>query len=68
MTEKQDMCFVRHYPDGSHKYPEAKFKVMLEFLVDNVYVVLGDKVFQQSVGIPMSTNVLSNWQTHFIFI
>jgi hypothetical protein len=29
---------------------------MLGFLVDNIYVVFGDKVFQQSVGIPMGTN------------
>jgi hypothetical protein len=26
------------------------------FLVDNIYVVFGDQVFQQSVGIPMGTN------------
>jgi hypothetical protein len=29
---------------------------MLGFLVDNIYVVFGDQVFQQSVGIPMCTN------------
>jgi hypothetical protein len=29
---------------------------MLGFLVDNIYVVFGDQVFQQSVGIPRSTN------------
>ena len=29
---------------------------MLDFLVDNIYVVFGDQVFQQSVGIPMGTN------------
>ena len=26
---------------------------MLEFLVDNIFVVFGGKVFQQIVGIPM---------------
>jgi hypothetical protein len=26
------------------------------FLVDNIYAVFGDQVFQQSVGIPMGTN------------
>ena len=25
-------------------------------IVDNIYVVFGDQVFQQSVGIPMGTN------------
>jgi hypothetical protein len=29
---------------------------MLGFLVDNICVVVGDQVFQQSVGIPMGTN------------
>ena len=29
---------------------------MLGFLIDNIYVVFGDHVFQQSVGIPMGTN------------
>jgi hypothetical protein len=29
---------------------------MLGFLVDNIYVVFGDQVFQQSVGISMGTN------------
>jgi hypothetical protein len=28
---------------------------MFVFLVDNIYVVFGDQVFQQSVGIPMGT-------------
>jgi hypothetical protein len=29
---------------------------MLEFLIGNIYVVVGGQVFQQSVGIPMGTN------------
>ena len=29
---------------------------MLEFLVDNIFVVFAEKVFQQTVGIPMGTN------------
>ena len=29
---------------------------MLEFLVDNFFVIFGGKVFQQIVGIPMGTN------------
>jgi hypothetical protein len=31
-------------------------KGMLDFLIDNIYVVFRDHVFQQSVGIPMGTN------------
>ena len=29
---------------------------MLEFLVDNIFVVFAGKVFQQIIGIPMGTN------------
>ena len=28
---------------------------MLEFLIDNIFVVFGGCVFQQTIGIPMST-------------
>ena len=29
---------------------------MLEFLIDNIFVILGGRVFQQTVDIPMGTN------------
>ena len=53
---KQDTYFVRHHSDSPYKYSETDIKGMLGFLVDNIYVVFGDQVFQQSVGIPMGTN------------
>jgi hypothetical protein len=53
---KQDTYFVRHHSDSPHRYSEADIKDMLGFLVDNIYVVFGDQVFQQSVGIPMGIN------------
>ena len=37
-------------------YTEEDIINMLEFLVDNIFVVFGGKVFQQIVGIPMGTN------------
>jgi hypothetical protein len=46
---------VRHHSDSPYKYSDADIKGMLGFLVDNIYVVFGDQVFQQSVGIPMGT-------------
>ena len=48
--------FVVHHSDATHKYSEVDIKNMLEFLIDNIFVVFGDQVFQQSVGIPMGTN------------
>ena len=56
MIGKQDTYFVRHHSDSPYKYSEADIKGMLGFLVDNIYVVFGDQVFQQTVGIPMGTN------------
>jgi hypothetical protein len=47
---------VRYHSDSPYKYSEADIKDMLGFLVDKIYVVFGDQVFQQSVGIPMRTN------------
>jgi hypothetical protein len=53
---KQDTYFVRHHSDSPYKYSEADIKSMLGILVYNIYVVVGDHVFQQSFGIPMGTN------------
>ena len=38
------------------KYTEDDIIKMLGFLVDNIFVVIVGKVFQQIVGIPMGTN------------
>jgi hypothetical protein len=48
--------FVEYHFDSTHKYSEVEIKKMLEFLIDNIYVVFGGQVFQQPVGIPMGTN------------
>ena len=48
--------FVKEHSDSKNKYTEDGIINMLEFLVDNIFVVFGGKVFQQIVGIPMDTN------------
>ena len=48
--------FVKEHSDSENKYTEDDIINMLEFLVDNIFVVFGGKVFQQIVGIPMGTN------------
>ena len=48
--------FVKEHSASKNKYTEDDIINMLEFLVDNVFVVFGGKVFQQIVGIPMGTN------------
>ena len=47
--------FVKEHSDSKNKYTEDDIIKMLEFLVDNIFVVFGGKVFQQIVGIPMGT-------------
>jgi hypothetical protein len=39
-----------------HRYSEVDIKEMLGFLIDNIFVVFGNQIFQQTVGIPMGTN------------
>ena len=48
--------FVKEHSDSKNKYTEDDIINMLEFLVDNIFVVFGGKFFQQIVGIPMGTN------------
>ena len=45
--------FVKEHSDLKNKYTADDIINMLEFLVDNIFVVFGGKVFQQIVGIPM---------------
>jgi hypothetical protein len=49
-------CFVKHHSDSTKKLFETDIFNMLEFLIDNIYVMFGGRVFQQTVGIPMGTN------------
>jgi hypothetical protein len=48
--------FVDHQSDSTKKFSKADIFNMLEFLIDNIFVMLGGRVFQQTVGIPMGTN------------
>ena len=49
--------FVEHHSDSTKKFSETDIFNMLEFLIDNIFVMFGGRVFQQTVGyIPMGTN------------
>jgi hypothetical protein len=63
----QKHYFVKHQSDTMHKYSEVEIKKMLEFLIDNIYVVVGGQVFQQSVGILMGTNSASLLADLFLY-
>ena len=47
---------VKEHSDSKNKCTEDSIINMLEFLVDNMFVIFGEKVFQQIVGIPIGTN------------
>ena len=42
--------------DTTCYYTEEQVIQMLEFLIDNIFVQFGGKIFQQTIGIPMGTN------------
>ena len=50
------MYFAKDPQIRKNKYTEDDIINMLEFLVDNIVVVFGGKVFQQVIGIPIGTN------------
>ena len=52
----EEAYFVKEHSDSKNKYSEDDIIKMLEFLVDNIFVVFAGKVFKQIVGIPMETN------------
>jgi hypothetical protein len=50
--------FVKCHSDSIKKFSETDIFNMLEFLIDNIFAMLGGRVFQQTVGIPMCTNCI----------
>ena len=52
----KDTYFVRGHSDAPQKYSDADVIKMLEYLIDNIFVEFGGRIFQQTIGIPMGTN------------
>ena len=52
----KETYFVKEHSDSKNKFSEDDIIKMLEFLVDDIFVVFAGKVFQQTVGIPIGTN------------
>ena len=48
--------FLKENSDSKNKYSEDDIIKILEFLVDNILVILAGKVFKHTVGIPWGTN------------
>jgi hypothetical protein len=50
--------FVKYHSDSIKKFSETNIFNMLEFLIDNIFAMLGGRAFEQTVGIPMCTNCI----------
>jgi len=46
----------KKHSDSTKKFSETDIIKMLEFCIDNIFVMFARSVFQQTVGIPMGTN------------
>ena len=46
---------------------ENKFLDHIRLLIDNIYIIVGNKVFKQSIGIPMGTDCAPLLANHFLF-
>ena len=56
MLGRDRSYFVKIHSDSTKKFSETDIINMFEFLIDNIFVIFGGRVFQQTVGIPMGTN------------
>ena len=43
------------HSNSTKKFSETDIVNMLEFVIDNIFVIFGGRVFQQTVGISMGT-------------
>ena len=48
--------FVRDHSDTAQKYTDADVIKMLKYLIDNIFVEFGGRIFQETIGIPIGTN------------
>ena len=52
----KDTYLVRDHSDAPQKYSDAEVIQVLEYLIDNIFVEFGGRIFQQTIVIPMGTN------------
>ena len=58
MLGRDRSYFVKHHSDFTKQFSETDIFNILEFFIDNIFVMFGGRVFQQTVGIPMGKNCL----------
>jgi len=52
-----NVYFVKHHTNRKTKYTEHDIGSMISFLIDNIFVEFGGRIFQQTVSIPMGLTV-----------
>ena len=48
--------FTNEETSAGKKYDETLICQMIDFLIDNIYIKIGNHLFRQCIGIPMGTN------------
>ena len=48
--------FINEETSAGKKYDETLICQMIDFLIDNIYIKMGNHLLRQCIGIPMSTN------------
>ena len=57
MLGRDRSYFVKiEYSDSTKMFSETDIIIMLDFFIDNIFVMFGGCLFQQIVSIPMATN------------
>ena len=65
----QGVAYWSVEPTSGFCFSFNKLLEMLEYLIDNIYIVVGNRVFQQHIGIPMGDRlwtIVSKIYTYFI--
>ena len=52
----EETFFTNEETSASKKDDEALICQMIDFLIDNIYTMIGNHMFRQCIGIPMGTN------------
>ena len=56
LLRKEKSYFAKNHSDSTKMFSETDIINMLEFLIDNIFVIFGGRFLQQTVGIPQCTN------------
>ena len=54
-------------PSAKHSFTEDRLITYVEYLIDNIYVSIGNKVYRQCIGIPMGTDCAPLLANLFLF-